>query len=253
MGGFVLAFGVLVAVVVLLPKQDRQRVTVFAAASLSDVMREVETQFEDAYPGTDLVVSTAATSVLARQIEQGAPADLFLAASPAWTDYLAERDLLRYPARSFVGNHLVIIGRADADVMAGPAELLQFDRIALADEGVPAGEYGREALRRAGIWDATASRIVPTRDAQAAVAAVRTGAALVAIVYRSDAVGVSEVRVVYDWPPALQPQITYTIAIPRSVRHPNRSLEFVEFIRASERLDLWRRYGFVPLAEPLLP
>lgn len=227
--------------------------TVFAAASLSEVMREVEAQFEAVYAGTDLVVSTAATSVLARQIEQGAPADVFLAASPAWTDYLAERNLLRYPARSFVGNRLVIVGNRDADVMIGPAELLRFDRIALADEGVPAGEYAREALRRSGMWEAVASRIVPTSDAQAAVAAVRTGAAPVAIVYRSDAVGTADVRIVYDWPPALQPQIEYTVAIPRAVRHPNRSLEFAEFIRDSDRLDVWRRHGFTPLAEPLLP
>jgi molybdate transport system substrate-binding protein len=252
-GGLLLALGALIVVAMLLPKAGKQRVTVFAAASLADVMAEVEAQFEAAYPDVDLVVSTAATSVLARQIEQGAPADVFLSASPTWTDYLAARDLLRYPARDLVSNRLVAVGAPDAPLLAGPEDLLRYDRIALADEGVPAGDYAREALRRAGLWDEVAPRVIPTRDVRAALAAVRTGAAPVALVYRSDVQAAPDVRVVLDWPAALQPRVRYTMAIPRTTEHPTRALEFFEFIRDSERLDLWRRHGFDPLAEPVLP
>lgn len=248
-----LALGALIAVAFLLPGPTRQQVTVFAAASLTDVMGEIETQFEAAYPDVDLVVSAAASSVLARQIEQGAPADVFVSASPRWTDYLAERDLLRYPARALVSNRLVVIGSERVPLMAGPGDLLRYDRIALADEGVPAGDYARRALRRVGIWDEIAARIVPTRDVRAAVAAVRTGAASVAVAYHSDVLDAPGVRVVLEWPVARQPQIRYTIAVPRTTTHPNRALEFFEFIRDSERLAVWQRHGFVPLAEPVLP
>lgn len=252
-GGLTLALGALIAVAVFLPQSGKQRVTVFAAASLTDVMAEAEAQFEAAYPSTDLVVNTAATSVLARQIERGAPADVFLAANSAWTDYLAARDLLRRPARDLVSNRLVVIGHPEASTFASPEDLLRYDRIALADEGVPAGDYARQALRSAGIWDAVEPFVVPMRDVRAALAAVRTGAAPVAVVYWSDAEAAPDVRVVLDWPAALQPRIRYTMTIPRTTEHPTRALEFVKFIRDSERLDLWRRHGFDPLAQPVLP
>ena len=253
-GGLVLALAALIAVSVVLPAPSRDRVTVFAAASLTDVMAEAEQAFEAAYPDVDLIVSTGASSVLARQIEGGAPADVFVSASPQWTGYLAERDLLRYPARPLVANWLVVIGRADSPRLARPDDLLRFDRIALADpQGVPAGVYAREALGRAGVWEAVAPHVVPTRDVRAAVAAVRTGAAPVAVVYRSDVRGAPDVRVVLAWPERLQPPIRYTIAVPRAAERPSRALEFVEFIRDTERLGLWRRHGFVPLAEPVLP
>lgn len=252
MGGLLLALGALIAVAVLLPQAGKQRVTVFAAASLADVMAEVETQFEAAYPDVDLVVRTAATSELARQIEQGASADVFLSASPTWTDYLDERDLLRYPARPLVGNRLVVVGNPEVSMFAGPEDLLRYDRIALADEGVPAGDYARQALQSAGLWEEVAPLVVSTRDVRAALAAVSTGAAPVAMVYQSD-VQAADVRVVLEWPAAQHPPIRYTVAIPRTTEHPNRALEFVEFIRDGERLDVWRRHGFVPLAEPVLP
>lgn len=249
-----LALAALIVASVVLPNPGRDRATVFAAASLTDVMAELEARFEAAYPDVDLVVSTAASSVLARQIERGAPADVFLSASPDWTDYLSERELLRYPAQALVRNRLVVIGPAGTPLLAGPGGLLRFDRIALADpEGVPAGVYARQALQRAGLWDDVAPRVVPVRDVRAAVAAVRTGAAPAAVVYQSDAQGAADVQVVLDWPEALQPRILYTIAVPRATEHPNRALEFVEFVRGGERLGVWRRYGFVPLAEPVLP
>ena len=238
----------------LFPHEGREKLTVFAAASLTDVLYALEAEFEAAYPDVDLVVSTGASSVLARQIEQGAPADVFFSASLAWMDYLAERSLLRYPPQDIVSNGLVVIGAPSEPSLAGPGGLLRFDRIAIADpESVPAGEYAREALERAGLWDAVADRIVPTLDVRAAVAAVETGAAPVAIVYATDIREASGVRELLTWPEAIQPRIRYLVAVPRRTQHANRALEFVEFVRQSERIAVWRRYGFVPLAEPVLP
>lgn len=226
---------------------------VFAASSLLEVMRELEAEFETAYPDVDLVLNTAATSVLARQIEQGAPADVFVAASPVWTEYLEGKGLLRYPPRAVVSNSLVVIGPSDAPSLAGPGGLLRFDRIALADpESDPAGQYAKEGLERAGLWDEVAARVVPMRDVRAAVAAVKAGEVPAAIVYATDVRAASDARVLLTWPEALQPRIRYMVAVPRATQHPNRALEFVEFIRQSEQIGVWRRYGFVPLAEPVL-
>lgn len=254
MGGLLLALAALVIVSVAIPNPGRDRVTVFAAASLTDVAGALERAFEAAYPDVDIVVTTGASSVLARRIVQGEPADLFLSDSPAWTDSLSARGLLRYPARSLVGNGLVVVGPAGTPFLAGPGGLLRFEKIALADpEDVPAGGYAKHALQQAGLWEAVAPRVVPVSDVREAVAAVRTGAAGAAVVYRSDVRGGADVRVVLDWPEALQPRIRYTIAIPRATRHPNRALEFIEFVRDGKRLGVWRRYGFTPLAEPVLP
>jgi molybdate transport system substrate-binding protein len=253
-GSLLLALVGLLYVSTLFPRQEHEELTVFAAASLTDVLAALEAEFEAAYPDVDLVVSTGASSVLARQIAQGAPADVFFSASPGWMDYLAEQNLLRYPARDIVSNGLVVIGPASEPSLAGPGGLLRYERIALADpESVPAGEYAREALERTGLWEAVADRIVPTLDVRAAVAAVQTGAASAAIVYATDVRGAADVRVLLTWPEASQPRIRYLVAVPRRTQHANRALEFVEFVQQSERIAVWRRFGFVPLAEPVLP
>ena len=254
LGGLLLALWGLLYVSSLFPDEGKEELTVFAAASLTDVMSAFETAFEEAYPDVDVIVSTGASSVLARQIEQRAPADVFFSASPAWMDYLADQGLLRYPARDIVSNSLVVIGAASEPSLTGLGELLRFDRIALADpESVPAGEYAREGLVRAGLWDALEDRVVPTLDVRAAVAAVQTRVASVAIVYATDAPEAADVRVLLTWPEAIQPRIRYLMAIPRRTKHANRALEFFEFVRQSERIEVWRQYGFLPLAEPVLP
>lgn len=253
-GALLFALVALLYVSTLFQHDEDQELIVFAASSLTDVIEAFATEFEAAYPGVQVTVSTGASSVLARQIEQRAPADVFFSASPAWMDYLGDKGLLRYPAREVVSNRLVVIGTARTPSLGGLGELLRFERIALADpESVPAGEYAREGLERAGLWDALASRIVPTLDVRAAVKAVQTGAAPVAIVYATDVGGASGVDVLLTWPEAIQPRIRYLMAIPRRTQHANRALEFFEFVRQSERIEIWQRYGFMPLAEPVLP
>lgn len=232
----------------------RDEIVVFAAASLTDVMGELATEFERAYPGVEVVVSLGSSATLARQIAQGAPADVFFSASPVWTEYLAEENLLRAPARTVIGNRLVVVGREEAELLTTPDDLLAFYDIAVADPAsVPAGLYAREGLERAGLWETVEPRLIPTVDVRAAVAAVQTGAAEIAVVYASDVRGADGVRVLLDWPEALHPPIRYTIAVPRTTGHPNRAFEFVEFVRQPERDLLWRRFGFAPLAETVLP
>lgn len=233
---------------------ERDEVVVFAGTSLAGVLAELGAEFEAAYPGVFLSVHTGVSSALARQIEQGARADVLFSASPAWTEYLAARDLLRGPAHAVLGNRLVVIGPAEAPLLGALGDVLAFERIAVADpERVPVGQYAREGFERAGLWGAVAPRVESVADARAAVAAVQDGVVPAAVVYASDVRGVAGVHVLLDWPEAFQPPIRFTIAVPRTTARPNRAFEFVEFVRQPERHELWRRFGFVPLVETVLP
>ncbi len=233
---------------------SREEVRVFTALALADVMAELEADFEAAYPGVDLVVSLGASAALAQRIGQGAPADVFFSASPVWTEYLGSRDLLRAPARVVIGNRLVIVGPDEAAPLGGLDDLLRLGRFAVADPArLPVGQYAREGFERAGLWEAAEPLLVPVADTRAALAAVQAGDVAAAIVYASDVRGPAGLRVLLDWPEAFHPPIRFTIAVPRTTRNPNRAFEFAEFVRQPERDALWRRYGFVPLAEPVLP
>lgn len=232
----------------------REEVRLFVATALAEVLSEIEADFEATYPGVDLVLSLGASSALARQIEHGAPADVFFSASPVWTEYLGASDLLRAPAQVVIGNRLVVVGPDEAAPLGGLEDLLRLGRFAVADpERLPVGQYAREGFERAGLWDEAESLLVPVADARAAGAAVQAGDVAAAIVYASDVRGLSGLRVVLEWPEVFHPPIRFTIAVPRTTRTPNRAFEFVEFVRQPERDAVWRRYGFVPLAETVMP
>ena len=128
---------------------ERDEVVVFAGTSLAGVLAELGAEFEAAYPGVFLSVHTGVSSALARQIEQGARADVLFSASPAWTEYLAARDLLRGPAHAVLGSRLVVIGPAEAPLLGALGDVLAFERIAVADpERVPVGQFAREGFER---------------------------------------------------------------------------------------------------------
>ena len=148
----------------------------------------------------------------------------------------------------------MIVGPDEAALLGGLDDLLRLGRFAVADPArLPVGQYAREGFERAGLWSAAEPLLVPVADARAAVAAVQAGDVAAAIVYASDARGLAGLRVVLEWPEAFHPPIRFAVAVPRTTRHPNRAFEFVEFVRQPERDAVWRRYGFVPLAEPVMP
>lgn len=156
------------------------RLVVFAAASTVDVVDAVL----DGVP-LDASVSVASSSVLAHQIAQGAPADVYVTADPGWTDWLIARGISVRRRRVVATGRMVVVGRAAPAVTARQALR---GRIAVADPShVPAGRYARRALQRAKVWDALEPRLIATADVRAALAAVTTGAADRAIVYASEA------------------------------------------------------------------
>lgn len=227
--------------------QEQARITVLAAASLTDAVEALGDSFETAHPGYRVVLSVASTSLLARQIEHGAPADVFFSANVAWMDHLEARGRLAGPARELFGNHLVVVGRSGMPPLSSLHDLTQVPRIAVADpEHVPAGVYAREGLECANLWGAMESRLVPTIDVRAALVSAQTGAADVAIVYASDVRMASAMRVMLPWPANCAPNIRYAVASLRGGPNPQGAARLVAFAMDPAQKGLWERYGFAP-------
>jgi molybdate transport system substrate-binding protein len=201
------------------PAQFRD-VLVFAAASLKDALDEANSLFlfEN---GSGVRVSYAASSALAKQIENGTPADVFISADLDWMDYVAERKLIMPDTRAnFLGNRLVLVANAGSklSLTIGPnfplAQALGDSRLAMADPAsVPAGKYGKAALEKLGVWGSVSGRIAPAQDVRAALLLVSRGEAPLGIVYQTDAAADKNVKVIGTFPDATHPPIVYPMAI----------------------------------------
>lgn len=222
------------------------QLTVYAAASLTDVVEELAAAYETAYPSSHVVVSVGSSSILARQIASGAPADLLLSANAAWASWVGEHAAGFESVELPITNRMIVVGGRGLPGLAAPADLLRVRRLALADPShVPAGQYAQQALACEGLWDAVAGRVVPTLDVRAALLAVRQQAAEAALVYASDVVDRSRADVAFVWPERCQPAIQYAAA--RSVDGPQyeEARRFLAFIAAPERASTWTRFGFI--------
>jgi molybdate transport system substrate-binding protein len=210
-------------------------IQVHAAASLTDVMREIGAAFQRA-TGIALAFNFAGSSTIERQIENGAPGDVFVSADEAQMNALDSRRLiLATSRRDIVSNKLVIVG---PPFVRSARDLLRVERIALADpRAVPAGVYAREYLTRAGLWAQLEKKVIPTENVRAALAAVKAGNADAAIVYRTDSPGI-----VLEGPPA----IAYPAAVLRESKSPNEARRFVEFLSGKEARAIFVKYGFIP-------
>lgn len=223
--------------------------TVFAAASLSDALGELAKRHQAA-TGTRVFLNLAASSTLARQIEAGAPADVFFSADAAKMDQLERQGMLLPGTRTtLLSNTLVIVAPADAAApVRAPQDLLspQVRTLALAEpESVPAGIYAREYLTRLGLWEPLRAKVVPTENVRAALAAVEAGNADAGIVYQTDAAISRRVRVAYAVPRAEAPEIVYPAAVLAASRDPVAARRFLEFLGSPEATAVFRRHGFL--------
>ena len=222
---------------------------VFAAASLADLLNEIGTEFEHA-TGEAVRYSFAGSNTLARQIEAGAPADLFLSADRRQVERLREVGKVEAGAAFlFAANSLVVVSRSAGEVrpLASAAELLRFDRLALADPAaVPAGLYARRWLEAEGLWDSLAERVVPTLDVRAALAAAVAGNVPAAVVYATDARVNPRVAVIYRPPPRTAPRVAYWAAKVSPLEHPpHPALEpFVDWLRGEAGARALAAHGF---------
>ena len=227
------------------PDSPNASITVFAAASLTDALHELVGRFELQQPAITVHMHIGPTSLLARQIQQGAPADIFMAASPDWINYLQQRNLTIGSEITFARNKLVVLGSLRTSPITNLSELSTARRLAVADPShVPAGVYGKQALQCAGVWDTIESMVIPTLDVRAALTAVVSGAADVAMVYGSDAALAPGLNVLFQVPDSCTPEINYVISAIRKTNHPEAAAAFVAFVTDSLQLDVWERFGF---------
>jgi len=238
--------------------QEAVPILVFAAASLAGPVDEIARAFStrDAEPGQrapariPVRTSFAASSLLAKQIEAGAPADVFLSADPEWMDYLDQRHLMREGTREdLLGNDLVLIAPAGSAVQLtlGPevdlTAALAGGRLATADpDSVPAGIYAREALRQLGVWEKIAPHLVRAENVRAALEYVARGEATLGIVYRTDALAEKRVRLVDVFPASSHAPIVYPVAL--TAHASAQAAAFEAFLEGDAARQIFVRYGF---------
>jgi molybdate transport system substrate-binding protein len=230
--------------------------TIFAAASLKDALDDVTKTYEQT-AGNSVVVSYAASSVLAKQIEQGAPADVFISADLDWMDYLAERQLIRPDTRfNLLGNRLVLIApkgsTLEAKIAPGfpLAALLGDGRLAMANtDSVPAGKYGKAALQTLGVWDQVKDKIAQAENARAALLLVSRGEAPLGIVYTTDAHADPNVKVIGTFPEKTHPPIIYPVAVLAGAKSADAQ-GFVNYLKTGASKRLFEDQGFEVLSAP---
>jgi molybdate transport system substrate-binding protein len=232
---------------------QQPQILVFAAASLTDAIQEISAAYEKT-AHVKVKSSFDSSSVLARQIEAGAPADGFFSADTAWMDYLQSRDLIQPGSRKNVlGNRLVLIAPAQSQIQLkiAPhfplAAALGNGRLATGDpDSVPVGRYARSALTTLGVWDEIAPRLARAENVRVALLYVARGEAPLGIVYASDALADKSVRVVDTFPADTHEPIVYPIALTKAAK--SQAVGFVAFLTGPHGHDIFVKYGFTVLA-----
>ncbi len=233
------------------PAPVAREINVYAAASLTDALNEMKPRYEKAHPGVKLVFVFGASGQLQKQIENGAPADLFLSAAPEPVDAVAKAGLLAPNGRrDLLGNVLVLITpsyalrpRSLADLKDGEA----VRRVMIGDPGsVPAGQYAEAALKSAGLYDAVKPKLILGLNVRQVLDTVGRGEADAGFVYRSDAWASDKVRVVAAIDPASHPPIVYPAAWLKRAAGSAETGAFFEYLSGPEAMRVFRRRGFQP-------
>jgi molybdate transport system substrate-binding protein len=223
---------------------------VFAAASLSEALTEIARAYEPV-SGDKLRLNFAASSLLARQIEEGASADIFISADEAKMNHLASAGLIATDTRrSFLRNTLVIVvAHENGPVIQNIADLATapIRRLALAEpQTVPAGVYAKSFLQNADLWEKISRKVVPTENVRACLAAVEAGNVDAAIVYKTDALSSKKVRIAVEIPAAGGPTISYPLAVVKDARNHEAARQFTAYLTSSDAFAVFKKYGFLP-------
>lgn len=233
---------------------DPAAIDLFAAASLREVLDAAVAAYRQGSGGT-VRATYAGSAQLARQIDQGAPVDLFISADEVWMDWLDQRGLIETSARrELATNRLVLVAPVsssgalvDLTAPTALAARLGEGRLAMAEAAVPAGRYGQEALTRLNLWEAVEDRLAPADDVRAALALVARGEAPLGLVYATDARVEPRVRVVATFPVGSHAAIVYPAAPvrrPDGAGDPEGARAFLAFLAGAEGQALFRRFGF---------
>jgi molybdate transport system substrate-binding protein len=252
-----LAMLLAVGVMILAPSGGRAEhpVTVFAAASLKESLEDIAAAWKQA-GGTEVRLSLAGSSALARQIEQGAPADLFISADLKWMDHLQAVGQVKADTRvNLLGNRIVLVAPADGATTAtiAPgfplATLLGDERLAMANvDAVPAGAYGRAALESLGVWEGIKDKVAQAENVRAALLLVSRGEAPLGIVYETDARVDPGVTILDRFPEDSHPAIVYPAALTTDSENP-RAAEFLAYLQGADAHAIFTAAGFTVLAK----
>lgn len=230
-----------------------EKITVFGAASLTNALQEIATDYHKK-TGNEILTSFASSSTLARQIEQGAPADIFISADQQWMDYAVDKKTIEDKTRvTLLGNELVLIAPQNSllktvtiNKKTDWASLLKDDRLAVGDpDHVPAGIYTKQALQYLGSWDELEPKMARSNNVRAALVLVEREEVPLGIVYGSDAVASKKVKVVGIFPEDSHLPVEYPIAIIKGHATPEVKA-FSEYLSTPEASEVFKRYGFTP-------
>jgi len=226
-------------------------VTVFAAASLTDSLKEIAVAYEKK-SGDKIIFNFGASSTLARQIEEGAPADIFFSADEVKMDGLQKKGLIDVATRkSRLGNLLVVVVPNDSTLEIKSVNDLTnaaIKKIALADtKAVPAGNYAKAWLTNQGIWPVVEPKVVPTENVRGALAAVESENVEAGVVYKTDA-GISQkVKIAYEVPVQEAPAISYPLALVKESKQTAAAKKFLKHLSSEEAGQVFKRFGFIIL------
>lgn len=226
---------------------DAATVNVFAAASLTESLKGIAGAYEK-QSGDKIVFNFGASSFLERQIEEGAPADVFFSADEAKMDALEKKNLLLAGTRrKILGNSLVVVAITDSTfAMTDAKDLLSVKRLALAEpKTVPAGIYAKEYLVKKNLWEQIEPKVVPTDNVRAALAAVESGNVEAGIVYKTDAAISKKVKVVFEVAAQDSPDISYPVAVIKESKEPAAAKRFVEHLASDSARKTFESFGFI--------
>ena len=225
-------------------------ILVAAAASLTDVLKELSAAYQSKSKNT-VNFNFGPSSTLARQIEEGAPADMFFSADLVQMDDLDKNGRLEPGTRkNLLSNQLVIVVPSDSKLaIASPKDLLKSEvkRIALAEPPVPVGVYSSKYLEAEGLWDKIKAKVVPVQDVRATLASVESGNVEAGFVYKTDAAVSRKVKIVYEVPIDKGPRIVYPVAMVKESKRKDTARNFMNYVLSPAAKDTFKKYGFVVL------
>ncbi|OBU07196.1 molybdate ABC transporter substrate-binding protein [Morganella psychrotolerans] len=246
--------GVVISAAMMSQAWAAEKVVVFAAASLTNAVDEISAKYKQE-KNAEVVASYASSSTLARQIENGAPADIFISADQKWMDYAQEKNLIVNDTRkTLLGNELVLIAAKDSKIdkidinkQTDWVKLLDGGRLAVGDpDHVPVGIYAQEALENLGAWKVVDPLLARTNNVRSGMALVERGEAPLGIVYGSDAVASDKVKVVAIFPADSHKPVEYPIAILKESKNADAK-GFYDYLQTPQAKEIFKRYGFSPL------
>lgn len=231
-----------------------ESITVFAAASTTNAITEIGKMFSEQNK-VEFIPSFASSSTLAKQIENQAPANLYISANYKWMDYLKEKKIINNSSRfDLLSNRIVLIVPADSsikkiDIKANfdLSKLLGNGYLSMGDpDHVPAGIYGKQSLENLGVWDSIKDKVARSKDVRAALMLVERGESPLGIIYVTDAAITKKVRIVGTFPEESHSSILYSVALVAGKETP-AALDFMKFLKTQEAKSIFEKYGFTVL------